>query len=539
MKKNFLATAALYFMFATLFLSCNSGKQNKSQDVTEKPNIIFFIADDMLPSHFNCIPQGEGKNLTPNMDRLAREGVVMINQTVVSPVCTPSRYNCLSGRFASRATNPEFIQKTKHEEGMTCIQWNSFLTSEDKIISHYLQEAGYKTGFVGKNHAIDASGFKMPKDYFADPEEPEIKEMVTHNYNQARNAILGMGFDYAEAIYHNNPRWLGLMGLAVQNMDWIAEAGVNFIHQQDDDPFFLYFATTLPHAPTNPADSWKADPRISAKGILDKAPSTLPARETLGERVKEAGLESTDRENILWLDDALGALIDELEAKGELDNTIIFFFSDHGQNAKGTVYQGGVLDPSIIWKSGGFECGPTSTETVSNVDFAPTILELAGVEVESSSFDGRSFKAALDGEKLGELGTQYYELGYARGVRKGNYKYIAVRYPEYATNWSDEERAEVLNNYNSRRLSMDMDIAGEDASLPFSHLEVVPGGGMAEHGSYGKYPGYFDPDQLYDLDADPKEQVNLANDPAFKELLEEMKGELRNYTEMLPGKFEI
>ncbi|MDA3822342.1 MAG: sulfatase-like hydrolase/transferase, partial [Bacteroidales bacterium] len=436
MKKNFLALTALIFMFSALFLSCNSGKETKSQETNEKPNIVFFIADYILQIHFNTLQKWERQNLTPNMDRLAREGVVMLNQTVVSPVCTPSRYNCLTGRFASRASNPEFLKKTKNEEGMTCIQWNSFLTSEDKIISHYLQEAGYKTGFVGKNHAIDASGFKMPKDYFADPEDPEIKEMVTHNYNQARDAILGMGFDYAEAVYHNNPRWLGLKGLAVQNMDWIAEAGVNFISQQDEDPFFLYFATTLPHAPTNPANSWNADPRITAKGIIDEAPDVLPARETLGTRVKEAGLEGKGRENILWLDDALGALINELEAKGKLDNTIIFFFSDHGQNAKGTVYQGGVLDPSIIWKSGGFKCGPTSEQTVSNVDFAPTILELAGVKVESSAFDGRSFKAALDGEKMDEPGTQYYELGYARAVRKGNYKYIAVRYPDYATNWT-------------------------------------------------------------------------------------------------------
>ncbi|MGB0185195.1 MAG: sulfatase-like hydrolase/transferase, partial [Opitutales bacterium] len=81
----------------------------RAQNATsERPNIIFFISDDMLPQHFNCLPQGKGKNLTPNLDRLAREGTLMMGQHVVSPVCTPSRYNVLTGKFGSRAQNPWF-----------------------------------------------------------------------------------------------------------------------------------------------------------------------------------------------------------------------------------------------------------------------------------------------------------------------------------------------------------------------------------------------------------------------------------------------
>ena len=68
-------------------------------DAPDKPNIIFFIADDMLPKHFNCLPQGKGKNLTPNIDRLAAEGIVMDEQHCASPICTPSRYNVLTGHL--------------------------------------------------------------------------------------------------------------------------------------------------------------------------------------------------------------------------------------------------------------------------------------------------------------------------------------------------------------------------------------------------------------------------------------------------------
>ena len=121
--------------FALLpFTGCNSSPGS------DKPNIIFFIADDMYPEMFNCLPQGRGKNLTPHIDRLAGEGTILVNQYVVSPVCTPSRYNCLTGRYASRATNTEFLEKTEHEEGQTVIQWNSFITRRDSILPHYLRQ---------------------------------------------------------------------------------------------------------------------------------------------------------------------------------------------------------------------------------------------------------------------------------------------------------------------------------------------------------------------------------------------------------------
>jgi len=88
-----------------VFSGCvESQRQNKSQ----RPNIVFFIADDMHPEMFNCLQEGRGKNLTPNIDRLVAEGIVMTEQHVVSPLCTPSRYNCLTGRYASRAINSVF-----------------------------------------------------------------------------------------------------------------------------------------------------------------------------------------------------------------------------------------------------------------------------------------------------------------------------------------------------------------------------------------------------------------------------------------------
>lgn len=408
-----------------------------------------------------------------------------------------------------------------------------------KILPHYLKELKYKTGMVGKNHVIEANGLKGFPDFKASAKDPEIRKKITENYEKVQQAILKNGFDYADGIYHNNPDFIGVEELAVQNMDWIAEAGLNFIEQNYDNPFFLYFATTIPHGPSNAKRSWEANPKITAKGYMDEAPNVLPARNTLSERLKEAGITERGMENVLWLDDAVGALLDKLEEHGILDNTIIFFFNDHGQHAKGTLYQGGLLNPSIIWKSGGFNCGSSSKAKISNVDFVPTILELAGAENLDGKFDGNSFKSVLDGKDFQSRESLYCELGYARAVIKGDYKYYAVRYSEYAGNWSQQQHDSVLNAYNKTREFRNMRIVNRDPEKPFSHLEVVSGGGEAEHESYGKLSAYFDADQLYNLKEDSGEMTNLAKNPKHKQILAEMKKELQKYLDDLPGKFEL
>jgi arylsulfatase A-like enzyme len=523
----------LFILVGFWMISCSSSGPEGS------PNIIFFIADDMYPEMFNCLPEGNGKNLTPHLDRLAKEGTLLVNQYVVSPVCTPSRFNCLTGKYASRARNNQFLRKTEAEGGQTVIQWNTFITQNDSILPHYLKALGYTTGMAGKNHVIEAGPIYQFPDYYADPREPEIAKKVEDNYLKVRQAILNSGFDYADGIYHNNPNFIGLWDLAVQNLDWTTAAGLDFIDRNHGNPFFLYFATTVPHGPNEADRSWNADPAITARGILESPPEVMPERHTLPERIRDAGLQGKQKENVLWLDDALGALIDRLEAYDILENTIIFFFNDHGQHAKGTLYQGGVHNPSIVWRPAGFPCGKVCEAKVSNVDFVPTILEMAGATELPDGLDGISFLGVLNGSEQISRESLYFELGYARGIIHGDYKYIAVRYPPYALRWGREELAGVLENYNSRREATGMVIVNRDPEKPFSHLEVVPGGGAAEHESYGAKPGYFDQDQLYHLSEDPSEMINLAGDPDYQDILNQMKAHLQEYLEALPGKFEL
>ncbi|WP_397447586.1 sulfatase [Polaribacter sp. R77954] len=547
--KNHFYKISLFSLITFLAFGCTSKKSEVVASAEKKPNIIFFIADDMYPWMFNNTDEGKDKNgkpknLTPTLDKMAKEGVWLENMKVVSPVCTPSRYNTLTGNYASRATNEAFTGFTERNDGQTVIQWNAYIAPGDKTMGTYFQDLGYKTGFVGKNHIIESlsqvgdGGEKPALD--ADPNDPKVKAGLEYRYNELQKDIKKSGFDYADKLYHNNPNWLGIRALAYQNMDWIAEGGVEFIKEYKDNPFMLYIASTLPHAPLQPKVSWKADRRITPKGILNKAPNVLPqpAVESIKQRIKAAGLEGKNKENILWLDDAVGALFNQLEKEGVLDNTIVVFFNDHGQDFKGTLYEGGVNSQAFIWKKGGFKVGNTLEAPVSNVDFLPTLLDFAGKSFDTN-FDGKSFKPALEGKKYEGRTSFYHELGYARAVVKDGFKYYAVRYPKWAMNFTMEQRKDTLDKYTKFRESFGEHAISDNPNAPFGQLEMVPGGGGAEHNAYLNHPHFTEPDQLYDLKNDPEEKVNLINDPKYAEKLKELKAELKKYIESLPGKFEI
>jgi len=577
MKFTYLKALSL-MLIAVMFVGCSSDSQKQvKKETKKKPNVIFFIADDMYPWMFNNIEVGQKKdgspkNLTPALDRLAKEGVWLDNMTVVSPVCTPSRYNSQTGKYASRAVNHEFTEFTEYNEGQTVIQWNSHIVpGKVKTMGDYFQEMGYKTGFVGKNHVIESleqMGEGATPDLNADPNDPKVKAGLEHRYSALENDIKKAGYDYTAALYHDNPNWLGIRALAYQNMDWIAEGGVNFIDQysKKDEPFMLYIATTLPHGPLDPPHSWLSDRRITAKGFLDKAPEVLPQdkgeltaeekemiekdpglepsirmRNSLKNRVAEAGLAGTNRENVLWLDDSVSALFAELEKTGELDNTIIVFFNDHGQNSKGTLYEGGVNSECFIWKKGGFPVGSNLKPIVSNVDFLPTLIDLVGGDSKKGDFDGVSFAAALEGKPYKERTSVYHELGYSRAIVKDGFKYYAVRYPEWALNKTPAERQQMLDEYTAMRESFGEHAIATDATLPYGQLELVPGGGGAEHNAYvAKANVFSDTDQLYDLKNDPNEEHNLINDPKYADKVKELKKELKEkYLDKLPGKYKL
>ena len=508
-------------------------------DEKKQPNFIFFITDDQLKDMMNFLPEGKGKNLTPVTDSLVKDASILTNMYVTSPVCTPSRFACLTGRYPSTSIYKPFLSTTKNYDNQTYVQWNTYITPEDRYtIPWMLKRNGYFTGIVGKNHVIDCKGIIKPK-WNDDPTDIQVKKLLKRNAKLLESACKAAGFDYAKSLYHNNPSHNGVKALLAHNQDWITSAGIEFIKTaaQDDKPFFLWCATTLPHGPTDDKRSWKADERITSEGLLDKPLNVQASRESLGTRVAESGIRGWQKENLLWIDDGLGALVQELEKNGVLDNTIIIYFNDHGQRSKGTIYEGGVHSEAFVWKKDSFPAGYEVKKLISNVDFAPTIFDFAGIEYDAKLYDGESFFESLNGTTKIERDSLYFELGFVRGVRSGDWKYISLNFPDTVKNMSLEERQRELDDFNKSQIRRGKPVYNTDPLENFSHIRTIPGGGDAEHKSLNQYPGYYDKHQLYNLSQDPLEQNNLAEHPKYSAKLTDMKSKLVSYLEKLPGEF--
>ncbi|USN99708.1 MAG: sulfatase-like hydrolase/transferase [Phycisphaeraceae bacterium] len=500
----------------------------------ERPNIILVLADDLSRRQSTFLPEGEGRALMPTLDRLAHEGTVLGNLRSPSPICTPSRFALLSGRYACRSRHPWFTGEMERD-GQSVVQFNTFLVEGDRTLPMMLRDAGYATGAVGKDHVIAVPGYEKLA-YESDPTDPTVHAKMLANAEALEKAFHNAGFDYAKSLYFGNPDADGIKALAVHNQEWITAAGLDFIEQNAGHPFFLYIATTLTHGPYAPERSWKADPRITPVGLLDEVPRVQAPRDTIEPRLRAAGIHTPNAGAVLWLDDAMTAIVDKLRGLGIGSRTLIIFLGDHGTEAKGTCYEAGLLTPGFVWREGGFDARSPVHDDIQLMDLTATILDFAGADT-GADLDGRSIRPLLDERGRWEARPIYSEVGYSRAVIAGGFKYLALRYPQWALDMSLDERAAILQKTNDRLRERGIEPLTEDPNAPFSHLFLIPGGHDADRAAIGHYPAYYEPDQLYDLTADPDEQHNLANDPAYADRLEAMKRLLAGYVHDLPGGF--
>ncbi|MGB0597671.1 MAG: sulfatase family protein [Rubripirellula sp.] len=495
------------------------GKRIQQAADAARPNVLFIISDDQERKEFNFLPEGrdergEPRNLSPNLDRLASEGIVFSNQYVTSPVCTPSRLTALTGTYASRSSS---FRKAASSDQQINITWNCHLDSETPNVARTLQQAGYFTGAVGKNHVIEVKGVgrkEGPADD-ADPRDAQVEKYYAEKQHKLIAAFKGCGFDYAASLYHGNLPGHTCKALEFHNMDWITSGALKFLDQwsEGDKPFFLYMATTLNHGPGPRYKKYTGDPLATPAGLLEKPLAVQPSRETIPQRVAEAGLSHQPTAcDVLWLDDGIGAVLDKLRALNALDNTIVFFFDDHGvESGKGSLYEGGIKSMSFVWSPKRFKGGRQSPVRISNIDFAPTILELCDVPTEQRhSVDGKSFASVLRGSDQEIHEHLFFEIGATRAVLKDGWKYLAFRLPETLP---------------------------ADPSLPYTHLADRPGGRGSEGPAKSFYPNYYDRDQLYHITADPLERNNLFNDPSQRSRVREMQQLLHEAVLEMPGSF--
>ncbi|MBI5723739.1 MAG: sulfatase-like hydrolase/transferase [Planctomycetes bacterium] len=475
------------------------------------PNIVWFITDD---TDFSMLHFTGGNVLTPNMDRVAAEGVVCTRFHAQTPVCTPSRFNYLTGLYAGNAPN---IGRQFPEDEPYAITWNTVIEPPTPTFGSVFRAAGYTTGFVGKCHTgpsrTSFNAFRYNEN--DNPSDQAVREKLRKDYDGMRDYLRSTGFDYAEAVAWGNTDNRPLKALQYHNLEWHVGAALDFIDRNRRRPFALHLALTTIHGPCH-MESIDSDGLACEYGFLDARPDVsawMPPRSTIYPRLQKAGIARNHRTaGAMWMDDAFGAVMKKLEELGLYDNTIIICSTDHNiLDGKATCCQGGVHIPFAMKWAGAIKSGSTCEAFVQNVDLLPTLCGALDVR-PPAGIDGIDRWKQISGAAGEDREDLFFEFGYCRAVRTGKWKYIALRYPR-----------KLLDDMQAGRVEKAYDHIGRfDMTLQIK-----------------RYPHFWDQDQLYDLAGDPGEQKNLAGDPQHAGILKGMQARLKKYLDRIGRPFDL
>lgn len=490
-----------------------------------RPNIIMFLIDDQEKESIGAYG---GKTRTPNLDRMAREGIRFNQAYVSSTVCTPSRYSFLTGRYPGLSTSKQYTEACGGEQTQGYPSFNLALEADRNNVGHVLKQAGYRTGFVGKFHLVSEVDFPQ---FFNGPDGlrpvprrsgeigEESTELFRHNERVMRRYIENLGFSWAKNIYPENMQ----RPYHQHNPEWTISAALEFIEQSRSEPFYLHICTTLLHGGEG---SWRKSmdfPLISGEGQLKELPKVMTPRSKLLATLKENGLDpASPTAGEAWIDDAVGAVMNKLQALGLDKNTLVVFAPDHGRNAKSSLFsRSGTGVPLLMRWPAGIKAGTVCDELVQSVDLVPTFFEMARAKApDGYILNGRSLLPLFDDGKAANWRDHlYFEVGCARAVTTKDWKYIAVRYTK--------EQVRQIKAAGPDRLPRLMAYIGR--------LGIGVRG--ADH------PGFWDADQLYNLTDDPSEMKNLAAASEYADRLSTMKAMLtadiknlnRPFGEFVPG----
>lgn len=377
----------------------------------EKPNVLILFSDDQGSADLSC--QGAKDIPTPNIDSLAKNGVRCTQGYVSSCMCSPSRAGLLTGRSQSRFGH-EINWEGRDDSGLRG------LPVTERTLADHLKAAGYRTGCVGKWHLGDVAKFH-PKQRGFDEYFGHIGG--SHDYFASKDG--GKGGTYALEGWDGKP-------FEFEN-DYLTDingrAACEFIRKGDAaKPWFLYVAFNAPHGPLQASEKYLS--RFA--GIADEKRRTYAAM-------------------VSALDDAVGAILGELKARGMEDNTLIFFLSDNGgpldrngslntplSGEKGFMLEGGIRTPYLVQWKAKLPAGKVYEQPVSSLDIAATAIEAAAEsrtgfqpvpnELKTrSTLDGVNLIPYFTGEKEGRPHEALYWRMTARGIwaiRMGDWKLV-------------------------------------------------------------------------------------------------------------------
>ncbi|QQE11587.1 sulfatase [Planctomycetota bacterium] len=451
----------------------------------KRPNVIFILTDDHASHAMSCY--GSVLNETPQLDRIANNGVRFDNCFCTNSLSGPSRASILTGQHT-------------HINGVTTL--DTGLDNRRMTYIKLLRDAGYQTGIVGKWHLGHG------KEY-----EPT-------------------GFDYWEVLPgqgdYINPKFYK-MGEEVQYDGYvtniITDLSLDYMKNRDkDQPFCLLCHHKAPHRWWIPDEKYKdlyedielPVPETFDDDYTNRARAASVAEMRIDRDLKERdikmpvpeGLSREERKHWLYqryirdylkcvksVDDSVGQILDYLEEEGIADDTIVvyssdqgFFLGDHGWYDKRFMYEESLRMPFIMQYPNGFDKEQANDDIITNVDFAPTLLELCGVEVPEE-MQGTSFVPILEGTTPDDWQQSMY------------YRY-----------WMHLNQHNVYSHYGVRT---------KDYKLIFYYADHCDQPGALKDLRTPEW-------ELFDLKKDPCEMNNVYHDSAYADVIKELKAELRH-----------
>ena len=231
---------------------------------------------------------------------------------MTSTVCTPSRYTCMTGRYASSSYHKDFLKEFP-KGTQTLPAFNVGLEPDNMNVAKVLSDNGYATGMVGKfhvaGHDLEEQDWIIPKNV---PYTDALNKKKYESEKKEREIIKKFGYTWAKNVYLGNMK----EPFKGHNPEWTISAALEFVEEHKDKPFFLYYGTTLLHGPNKSwHDSLTEKELATGEGFLKK-PLGIIDRKSVLARLKKAGLDPEENAGFLWMDDSLGLLLDKLEELG-------------------------------------------------------------------------------------------------------------------------------------------------------------------------------------------------------------------------------
>jgi uncharacterized sulfatase len=476
-KQNPVLIATFSALILAGMLSCSSNKTVESKH----PNILFAIADDQSFPYASAY--GEFGVKTPAFDRVAKAGVLFTNAFVAAPQCSPSRAAILTGKNIWQL-----------EEAGT---HSSYFPKKFTVFTDLLEKAGYNIGFTGKAWGPGNWG---DAGWTRNPVGPEF----------------------------NSKKLDSVPVTGIHKIDYFENFKDFYSQKTENNPFFFWYGGHEPHRDYEDRSGTKAGKTLSSAVV----PAFLPETDLIKSDMLDFAFE------IEWFDAQLGKMLQFLDEKGELENTIIVVTADNGMpfpSAKANLQEYGTHVPLAICWPKKIKGNRVVLDLVGMIDLAPTFLEIAEI-AEKPEMTGKSLSKILFSEKQGVVdpdrkyvftGRERHtharpdNLGYpARAVRTADYLYVLNFKPD---RWpaGDPAPEEALNPAAEK---------GVKALLPGYHdVDNSPSKQFLLDNKEA-WPKYFDlayskrpAEQLYDIKNDPGCINDLANNPEYHKVKEELK----------------